>query len=410
MTTSAADKIRRRNLGLPYPFRDPTGELEARICEAFAYALDVDQVGADDEFFDLGGDSLKAEAVAMAIASMTSHEIRVSWLASHGAPAKLAAMLSGPVGRSPRADTPPPVFAVHGRLGFILPRPEITDRLAPGQELRMFELPGLRGQGETPKWVEDIAAGYVNELNAVYPEGPVSLLGFCAGSLVALEMATQLQAQGRGLEQFVLGDPHLPDGTIKNMGRTPARAGWSPEASFTSRLRWKLRQVVFAIALGRRTDGAQDQDFADERLRALRERFYGLYMSLWKLEVALRRRKTKLRHVNMSTRAQARLLAAYRHYKPSIYQGPVTVLVSTGRRRLVPALHHILPNADIEIVDAGHSETVSMAAGLFGERAGMARAAAGTPAQGDSSSIFSRSTEFPGLRTANAHNAMGPAE
>jgi hypothetical protein len=49
------------SLGLPTPYAAPEGELEATIANIFGRVFSVDQVGADDDFFDLGGGSRVAE-------------------------------------------------------------------------------------------------------------------------------------------------------------------------------------------------------------------------------------------------------------------------------------------------------------------------------------------------------------
>lgn len=372
MELAPSPTVRRQDLHLPYPFRAPENELQARICEAFAFALEIEGVGADDEFFDLGGDSLSAEGVAMAVSSMAGRDIRVSWLANFGTPAGIARKLSEAAPALKQQGGPAPVFAVHGRLGFMLPQAETLDRLAPGQQLHMFELPGLRGGGEAPRTVEAIAEHYLDELTALYPRGPVHLAGFCAGSVIAVEMATRLRERGREVENFLLGDPFVPGTTIKNMGLVPEGAFWSPSSSLWARLQWRVRALGLSAALGRWTDGAGDRDFSDEKLRRLYEQFFRLSLGFGKMRTAFGDRRIAQRHVELSTPAQARLLAAYRWHRPRPYDGAVTVVMSPGRRRLVPVFEHLLPNAEILSSDIGHGDAVSIAAGLIGQRSAAA--------------------------------------
>jgi arthrofactin-type cyclic lipopeptide synthetase C len=86
--------IRRESLGLPVPFEPPEGDLETAIAEIFANVFGIDQVGANDEFFDLGGDSLLAEVLRMRLAEHTSHEIPLSSFLENDSPRRIAAFLT----------------------------------------------------------------------------------------------------------------------------------------------------------------------------------------------------------------------------------------------------------------------------------------------------------------------------
>jgi acyl carrier protein len=86
--------IRRESLGLPVPFEPPEGDLETAIAEIFADAFDIDRVGANDDFFDLGGDSLIAAVLSMKLAEHVGHEVPVSSVLENGSPRRMAALLS----------------------------------------------------------------------------------------------------------------------------------------------------------------------------------------------------------------------------------------------------------------------------------------------------------------------------
>ncbi|MGW4381389.1 amino acid adenylation domain-containing protein [Kitasatospora sp. NPDC004531] len=68
LPTSVNGKIDRAKLPAPprsrpeldVPYREPASDLERRIARVWADVLDLDDLGADDSFFELGGDSLRA--------------------------------------------------------------------------------------------------------------------------------------------------------------------------------------------------------------------------------------------------------------------------------------------------------------------------------------------------------------
>ena len=55
----------REGLNLPTPYEVPQGELETAVVQIFADVFGIDQVGVNDDFFDIGGDSIVAETISM---------------------------------------------------------------------------------------------------------------------------------------------------------------------------------------------------------------------------------------------------------------------------------------------------------------------------------------------------------
>ena len=82
--------IARDGLRLPTPYEAPIGESETAIAEIFAEIFSVGRVGANDDFFDLGGDSLLAESLCLLIAERSGRDFQLSALMEHGTPRKIA--------------------------------------------------------------------------------------------------------------------------------------------------------------------------------------------------------------------------------------------------------------------------------------------------------------------------------
>ena len=94
----------RASLGLPEPYVAPDGNLETLITKIFADVFDIDRVGANDDFFDIGGDSLVAETLSLEILQRTGCQFPISSLLEFGSPRRIAAALSpSRVGQGGRA-------------------------------------------------------------------------------------------------------------------------------------------------------------------------------------------------------------------------------------------------------------------------------------------------------------------
>lgn len=341
--------ITRESLGLRTRYEAPAGQLEELIAGVFAEVFELDRVGANDEFFDVGGDSLLGEVLSEQISERTGRDFQISALIEHGSPRQIAQLLGGTCSQA--AATRPPIFIVHGRKGFILPEPEFRQAFAEGQELYVFELPGIRG-GPSYDRVEDVAAVYVAQLVERYPEGPVLLAAFCVGALIALEMASQLAAVGRPVDQLVLLDPGLPKNRpvdLKREIKTNARLAYGethkPSQSWlrTQLLLHRLRALTRWIT---RKNADSSEDLLRFRNRLLSQEQRG---------------RSKLAAQPESVDARAKLHAALRHYQPRIFDGPVEILASPERDTTHP-WSGLLPRRRVHQVFEKHNEVSSAAA------------------------------------------------
>ncbi|MBW0101277.1 non-ribosomal peptide synthetase [Pseudonocardia sp. KRD291] len=77
------------------PSRAPEGDVERALCEIFAQVLGLDEVGVDDDFFDLGGDSISSIQVARR-SRKKGVRLTPRQLFDHPSVASLARVLAGP--------------------------------------------------------------------------------------------------------------------------------------------------------------------------------------------------------------------------------------------------------------------------------------------------------------------------
>jgi acyl carrier protein len=85
MPVTYSNKVNRKALPAPpkirpninEPFLPPSGRLEKKLCKVWREILDIDQVGMNDNFFDLGGTSLMIARLADRIGEMTGNKIPV---------------------------------------------------------------------------------------------------------------------------------------------------------------------------------------------------------------------------------------------------------------------------------------------------------------------------------------------
>ncbi|WP_280234118.1 non-ribosomal peptide synthetase, partial [Nocardia cyriacigeorgica] len=234
MPLNASGKLDRRALPVPElagrPFRAPTTPLERTITEVFAEVLGVERVGLDDDFFDLGGNSLIATRAVSRLRTRTGAEIRVQWFFTESTPADIAArilaVLAGehdydldsnaalgvvlPIRtRVPHdTDAADPVFCIHPMYGLSWCYAGFARYLPAEYPIYGLQSPALSEDRYLPGSLTEMARRYATEIRAVQPEGPYRLLGWSLGGVIAHAIATELQTAGHEVSLLAMLDSH----------------------------------------------------------------------------------------------------------------------------------------------------------------------------------------------------------
>jgi amino acid adenylation domain-containing protein len=193
----------------------PRDDLERQMVAIWQAVLKLPQVGVQDNFFDLGGNSLAAMALMTRLARATGRGLPLTALFAAPTIAQLAEAWRHAGQRQRQASTLVPLQPVGAGLPlFLVPELE-TSALNLMRLIRFMgtghPIFGLhpRGfdDGLTPRGtLAEAAADYVRAIQAVRPAGPYLLAGICHGGLVAFEMAQQLLAQGQKVRLLALID------------------------------------------------------------------------------------------------------------------------------------------------------------------------------------------------------------
>ncbi len=114
--------------------------------------------------------------------------------------------------------TKPPLYFIHGIMGVMPIGRFLAHALGADQPLYSIAAPGLDGRTiveNDEMTLTEMAHTYVDEILETRPSGPFFVGGMCAGGLVALEVARELQARGQTIGPVILADPPaIPQGFI----------------------------------------------------------------------------------------------------------------------------------------------------------------------------------------------------
>lgn len=218
---SPSGKLERRDLPAPVfagdaDARRPAGPREEALTRLFAQVLDVDRVGPDDAFFDLGGTSLLAVRLVARIREELGGRLTIGSLFEAPTPATLADRLERVHPASGDAldvvlplrtgGERPPLFAFHPAGGMAWCYAGLSSRLGAGQPVYGVQARGLVGDEPLPRALQEQAADYARRIRDVQPHGPYRLLGWSVGGILAHTVAVLLQEAGQDVDLLALLD------------------------------------------------------------------------------------------------------------------------------------------------------------------------------------------------------------
>jgi thioesterase domain-containing protein len=196
------------------------------VADVWARVLFVDDVGLDDDFFELGGDSLAAEAL---IAAMTGDlgvpgaRVTTSVLAQAPTVRSFAARVTRePAGHDvlipiQTGGALPTLFVVAGGGGLGVAFLRLARHLGPDQPVMALQAHGMERRG-VPDWsVRAVARRNIAAMRSMQPRGPYHLAGHSFGGLVAFEMAHQLHRAGQEVGQLIILDSFPPDPELQTV-------------------------------------------------------------------------------------------------------------------------------------------------------------------------------------------------
>jgi pyochelin synthetase len=225
---SGNGKVDRRALPPPHELhvaspaearRMPADDLEASLLATFSKVLGVEEIGVDDSFFELGGDSVMLVRMLSLIRHAHGREISVSTFALDPRVSSIAALLRDRSGERSherslvvlrRDGHARPLFLVHPVGGSALAYLGLAQQLDSKRPIYALQARGLESDTTPRTTIEEMAKAYVEELRSTQPEGPYLIGGWSLGGLISFEMARQLQGQA----MVLMIDSWAPNGRV----------------------------------------------------------------------------------------------------------------------------------------------------------------------------------------------------
>ncbi|MGZ3757146.1 MAG: amino acid adenylation domain-containing protein [Mucilaginibacter sp.] len=194
----------------------PVTELEKSITDIWIRNIGIKSIGTNDNFFNLGGNSLLAAKTMTQIEKLTGKRLSLANLFKYPTIKELAACIDNPIDtpyRSLVAIKPKgnklPLYIVHGIGLNVLNFRSMVFNLDEDQPVYGMQSLGLDHKTEQFDDMEQIAAAYNSEIMMHNPNGPYLIAGYSFGGYIAYEMVRQLKALGKDVSMLAMFDTNL---------------------------------------------------------------------------------------------------------------------------------------------------------------------------------------------------------
>ena len=174
-------------------------------------------IGANDNFFDLGGTASSATKLFDEIAKTFGRDLPPVLIYAAPTIGTLAALLNDltpprvpPLLRMKAGIDQTPVFIAHGVGDTVLGLSGLVGKIKTVHPIYGMQARGIAGVAEPFTSIEGMAEYHLDAIKGVQAHGPYFLIGYSLGGLVALEIAQRLTASGEKIALLALLDAY-PD-------------------------------------------------------------------------------------------------------------------------------------------------------------------------------------------------------
>ncbi len=265
----------------------PSNETEEKLAIIWQQLLGIEQVGINDDFYECGGDSIKAVALAHRL-NQLGCPVALNDILEHSTIERLASLLSaraltipgtpgGLVSSATGAGVTPSensldcieslnsgcedrdIFIMHPLHGMVNQYKSLAVLLEGSFHVFGVQAAGVKPGTELSSTPQQMIKEYIAQIQAAHKNGPYIIAGYCIGNMIAYYVALELERSGHKVDKVILINSQAFF-TPRMIGilRTPAyfsRAAAAMIRFFYNR-RFKKRQQTLSVSSGEGRDRA----------------------------------------------------------------------------------------------------------------------------------------------------------
>lgn len=201
------------NIGVEY--RAPGNESEKKLVRIWEQVLNIQDIGVDYNFFEIGGNSINSLKVISEIQKEFKVNLSLGELFSNPTISTLApciqteSMFAGMecvVRMNKISKEKKNIFILHSLDGTVYGYKELAERLDEDCNFYAVQGKGLIQECPLPQNLDELVAYYMHEIKLVQPKGPYVIGGHCFGIMFAYNLARMLEDLGEVVEKLIVID------------------------------------------------------------------------------------------------------------------------------------------------------------------------------------------------------------
>jgi amino acid adenylation domain-containing protein len=239
MPLTSGGKIDRKVLPEPevkasVEYVEPRNDVEKQVLKIWREILGLDRIGVLDDFFEIGGHSLKATVMISKIRQAFNVTLPLAEIFSSPTISHVASYISSSetdTGNKIEIDdnlvllrkgTQPDnhLFFLHSGSGAVEFYSGLCNFLHPRINCWGIQADGLEDYIPQNLAAETIARKYIAKIEKVQPRGPYNIAGWCIGGTFAFEMVRRLEQMGQRAGFFAMIDSPAPEPEIAREVKT----------------------------------------------------------------------------------------------------------------------------------------------------------------------------------------------
>lgn len=202
---------------------EPTNEIERILVDIWKNVLEVDSVGINDDFFQIGGHSLKVTLLMVEILKAFDKQIPLKAIINNTTVKKLAEYIAdyktnvnsikvdNVILLKEGHDKTKNLFFIHAGSGQIENYIELCNSVDIDYSCWGVKADKLEDYAPRNISIEEIAEKYINRIKKIQPSGPYYISGWCVGGTIAFEIVKQLEQLNEVIGYFAMIKSMAPE-------------------------------------------------------------------------------------------------------------------------------------------------------------------------------------------------------